>query len=323
MTQRTTDRYARWCESLALSVLAIVASPDPVLAVDAFQESAGEAVIDAEHYDAKIPRNGKDWVLETSVIGYSGTGYLTALPNTGITYNTGYVTASPELVYNVHVTTVGTYYIWIRGHASTTSDDSVHAGLDGTGPASADRISGFTTIWSWRRTTLDSAPATIVITDPGFHTIHLWMREDGLRVDKILLRTNSSSTAPSGTGPAESPRVTLSDITPPSGSITINGGAAATNNATATLTLSATDNSGMVAQMKFSNDGTTYSTPEPYATPKTWTLASGDGTKTVSVKFADAAGNWSAAATDTITLDMTPPQLNITSPLDGAVITAP
>jgi len=323
MTQRTTDRYARWCESLALAVLAIVACPGIAFAVDAFQESAGQVVIDAEHYDAKIPRNSKDWVLETSVTGYAGTGYLTALPNTGITQNTGYVTASPELVYNVQVTTTGTYYVWIRGHASSGDDNTVHAGVDGVGPSSADRIKGFGTSWKWSRSTMDSTPATVVITDSGFHTIHVWMREDGMRVDKLLLRTSSSSTEPSGTGPAESPRVTLSDITPPSGSITINEGAAATNNVTATLALSATDNAGTVAQMKFSNDGTTYSVAEPYAASKTWTLASGEGTKTVYAKFADAAGNWSVAASDTISLDTTPPTIAITAPADGAVITAP
>jgi hypothetical protein len=113
------------------------------------------------------------------------------------------------------------------------------------------------------------------------------------------------------------------DTTPPTGSVTINSGAAGTNNPAVTLTLSATDNAGPVAQMRFSNDNTTYSTAEPYATSKTWTMTAGDGTKTVYVKFADAAGNWSAAATDTIVLDTTPPTLSFTSPVDGAVITAP
>jgi len=113
------------------------------------------------------------------------------------------------------------------------------------------------------------------------------------------------------------------DTTPPSGSITINSGAAATNTAAVTLTLSASDNAGSVSQMQFSNDGSTYSTAEAYATTKSWTLTSGDGTKTVYAKFKDTAGNWSAAATDTIVLDTTPPQLSITSPADGAVITAP
>jgi len=393
--------------------------PSAAWAVNAFQESAGQVVIDAEHYDSKVPRNSQDWVLKIATTGYAGSGYLEALPNTGISYNTGYVTSSPELVYNVQFATTGTYYVWVRGIGATGSDDSLHAGLDGTGPASADRISGIGTTWNWKRDTMDAAPATLVIASPGLHTIYLWMREDGLKVDKILLRTSTSSTAPSGTGPAESPRITLDttppvisglsttgitssgatitwttnetstsqanygpttaygqttalnstlvtshsvalsgltastlyhyrvrskdvagneavgtdaafttalplDTTPPTGSVTINGGAVATNNRSVTLTLSATDNSGTVTQMQCSNDGATFAAAQPYATSAQWTLTTGDGQKTVYVKFKDAAGNWSTPpSTATITLDTTPPQMAITSPLDGAVITAP
>jgi len=57
--------------------------------------------------------------------------------------------------------------------------------------------------------------------------------------------------------------------------------------------------------VKFSNDvdnESNYSTPEPYSATKTWTLSSGDGTKTVYVKFKDAAENWSTAYSDTINL---------------------
>lgn len=113
---------------------------------------------------------------------------------------------------------------------------------------------------------------------------------------------------------------TTSDTTPPTGSITINAGASATKTTAVTLTLSATDNSGAVAQMQCSNDGTTFSTPEAYATTKTWTLTSGEGTKTVWAKFKDAAGNWSAAVSDTIVLDTTAPTLTITSPANGSVV---
>ena len=93
----------------------------------------------------------------------------------------------------------------------------------------------------------------------------------------------------------------------PTGTVAINGNAAATNNTTVTLTLSASDTQGAVTQMRFSNDGTTYSAAEAYATTKTWTLTAGDGTKTVYAQFQDAAGNWSTAATDTIVLDTTAP----------------
>lgn len=95
------------------------------------------------------------------------------------------------------------------------------------------------------------------------------------------------------------------DTTPPTGTISINSGAATTNSTTVTLTLSCTDASGC-SEMQFSNDNTAWSTAEAYATSKTWTLLSGDGTKTVYVKFKDAAGNWSTAFNDTITLDAPP-----------------
>jgi hypothetical protein len=82
---------------------------------------------------------------------------------------------------------------------------------------------------------------------------------------------------------------TGADITPPTGSVVINGGAAVTNTATVILTLSATDSGSGVAAMQFSSDNLTWSTPEPYAATKGWTLTTGDGPKTVYGKFKDNA----------------------------------
>ncbi len=282
----------------------------------AFQESGGQVVMEAEHFSRKTALGGKDWMVESSRTGFSGTGYTTALPNTGINVNSGYVGTVAELIFDVDFVTTGTYYVWLRGFGGTTSDDSVHAGIDGTGPSSADRIGSFPAAWTWSRSTLDAVSATLGVTTSGRHTIHLWMREDGFSVDKILLRTNSSSTAPTGTGPAESPRAST-DATPPTGTVTINGGAAYTTSASVTLTLSATDDSGTVSQMQCSNDNVTYSAAEAYAISKTWTLTAGDGAKTVYAKFKDAAGNWSAPASDAITLDTVPPSA-VTVTDDGA-----
>jgi len=100
------------------------------------------------------------------------------------------------------------------------------------------------------------------------------------------------------------------DNQPPAGTVVINGGATLTNTTAVTLTLSATDAASAVTQMRFSNDGTTYSAAETYAPSRVWTMATADGTKTVYVQFKDAVGNWSAAATDTIVLDTTPPAIS-------------
>lgn len=99
---------------------------------------------------------------------------------------------------------------------------------------------------------------------------------------------------------------TTADTTGPTGTATINGGAAYATNPAVTLTLSASDPSG-VTEMKFSNNNTNWSATETYGTTKAWTLSSGDGYKTVYVKYKDGKGNWSGAMAATITLDTTTP----------------
>jgi glucose/arabinose dehydrogenase len=101
------------------------------------------------------------------------------------------------------------------------------------------------------------------------------------------------------------------DNQPPAGTVVISGGAAVTNTRSVTLTLAASDALGPVAQMRFSNSGTSFSGTRAYATTTTWTLSSGAGTKTVYVQFRDVAGNWSSAtSSDTIVLDTTAPVIS-------------
>jgi len=60
------------------------------------------------------------------------------------------------------------------------------------------------------------------------------------------------------------------DIIPPTGSIAINSGGAITNTPAVTLSLTCTDTDTGCAQMQFSNDNVTWSTPEAYAASKIW-----------------------------------------------------
>ncbi|MBI5697960.1 MAG: hypothetical protein HZC29_05665, partial [Thaumarchaeota archaeon] len=132
---------------------------------------------------------------------------------------------------------------------------------------------------------------------------------DGSKTAQIECRDNANNVG------SASDSIIL-DTTPPTGSVSINSGATYTTSTSVTLTLSCTDTNGC-SQMKFSNDDSTWSTPENYAASKTWTLTSGDGTKTVYVRFKDSAGNWmTTSASDSIILDTTPPtasSLTVTS----------
>jgi hypothetical protein len=114
--------------------------------------------------------------------------------------------------------------------------------------------------------------------------------------------------------------LTFMEGTPPTGSISVNSGAEFANSALVNLTLSATDNSGTVSFMRFSNDNSAWSPWEGYATSKTWALAPGDGAKTTYVQFQDQTGNISSPSSDSIILDTVAPTGTITIN-SGAVLT--
>ncbi|MDA8126942.1 MAG: chitobiase/beta-hexosaminidase C-terminal domain-containing protein [Deltaproteobacteria bacterium] len=102
--------------------------------------------------------------------------------------------------------------------------------------------------------------------------------------------------------------------------ISINAGAASTNNTNVTLTLSCTGTRGC-AQMQFSNDNVNYTAPEAYVTTKAWELTAGDGSKTVYARFQDGQGYWSAPHSAQILVDKSAPSSSA-STTGGAYATA-
>lgn len=116
------------------------------------------------------------------------------------------------------------------------------------------------------------------------------------------------------------------DQTTPTGTVSINSGVASTNTTNVTLTSSASDTGGSnLSQMRFSNDGTTWSDWETYNASKSWTLTSGDGTKNVYAQYRDNAGNvtgkvftsqadWQAGTISNLNATSTPGDLKISGP---------
>jgi len=100
------------------------------------------------------------------------------------------------------------------------------------------------------------------------------------------------------------------DSSAPTGTITVDGGATYTRDTNVTLTLSATDSQTGVNQMHLGNTGQPYSPWEPYATSKSWTIPTGDGSKTVWVQFTNNAEMVSSQLNDSIILDTTAPTPN-------------
>ena len=106
------------------------------------------------------------------------------------------------------------------------------------------------------------------------------------------------------------------------GSLVVAGGAQYSNSATVELVISASPSEGAtLAQMRFSNDGTTYGAPEPFSSLKAgYLLPIGDGEKTIYVEVSDSNGA-KGVFTDTIVLDTGAPDIAGLSINNGAAAT--
>jgi hypothetical protein len=174
----------------------------------AFRQDSGAdglVVLEAEDHDGTVARTGRSWQPSASGTGYSGVGVMRESPNAGVSYNTNFVVKSPRLDYRVNFLQAGTYFVWARGKGTTTTDDSLHLGLDGNPSSTADRIFGLKSAYNWTNATADKVVATIDVPTPGIHTVNVWMWEDGVILDKLLL-TTSALFVPTGLGPSESVR---------------------------------------------------------------------------------------------------------------------
>jgi len=108
----------------------------------------------------------------------------------------------------------------------------------------------------------------------------------------------------------------LVDSNPPTGTVRINDVDAGTASPNVTVKVLGRDDISDVTQVKLSNNGSTWSTPQSYtgtestAQQISWDITNAayggtaaDGVKTVYVQFKDASGKWSASESDTIDLN--------------------
>lgn len=129
--------------------------------------------------------------------------------------------------------------------------------------------------------------------------------------------TASLNDAAGNSNTANSPTYSK-DTQAPTGTLSINSGAASTNDLAVSLGLTSAD----AADMYITNTAgcTTGGAWEAFATGKAWTLTTADAVNTVYVKFRDAAGNSSSCYDDSITHNSTVPSLSLASPADGSYV---
>lgn len=178
-------------------------TPEIVSAVEAFIERNGLLVIEAENGQETASTDPHQWLLQTAQSGYGGEGYLRVMPDVGTIYDLSELSDSPHQDYNINITNPDDYTVWVRAQAPDAASDSVHVGLNGQVAIDATRLTAFTQDWSWSNLTMNNSASELSL-DSGTSTLDIWAREDGLRVDRLLL-TNDPSYVPTGIGPAESP----------------------------------------------------------------------------------------------------------------------
>jgi Gylcosyl hydrolase family 115 C-terminal domain/F5/8 type C domain len=190
---------------VGLGILALNFAAGGALAAPLQQDGGTDGIVsvEAEHFDDNVEQSSRMWEQVGPTGDFTGTAGMQV---TGLAQiNTGYAATSPQLDYQINFVKTGTHYIWIRGWGAGGGDDSCHAGLDGAEIATCDRLQGWNLDYAWSNTTMDGVRSTFEVTGGGIHTFNVWMREDGLIIDKIVLTTNPDY-IPTDDGPAESPR---------------------------------------------------------------------------------------------------------------------
>ena len=198
-----------------------------------FNEVDGVVAVEAEHFFKQSLRDTRAFYLTTSdevpqfdpdgdpshVGGASNGAYLEILPDSrrnhdeklkpGINFSNEPGKAA-VVSYQVNVTNPGRYYVWVRAYSTNGEDNGLHVGIDGTWPESGQRLQWCKgkNQWWWesKQRTKEvhcGVPYKIYldIDQPGIHTIHFSMREDGFEFDKWLMTRDRDFQRPDDEGP--------------------------------------------------------------------------------------------------------------------------
>lgn len=213
----------------ALSVVTIIGSNLCAQEIVQSDDENQLVVVEAENFTENIENgDGDKWQDTVSIPeDFSGEGAM-GVPEIGpYAAAADAMEGSPTLVYSVDFITTGTHYFWARARRTGGGDDSFHLGIDyvieeGGEYINFEGASGSTGEWQWvNNCQTAGGPATIEVSNAGYHDIVIYVREKFFKIDKILLTTNPDYIPwvdegdPSGLGPDE----TISEDDPPISSI--------------------------------------------------------------------------------------------------------
>jgi fibronectin type 3 domain-containing protein len=192
------------------------------------------------------------------------------------------------MVINVNASSTSTYHVWSRMMAADSTNNSYLMQIDAACPiVVGDSTSLGSAGWTW----LDyqdgntSSHSTVSLT-PGSHTITMFTREAGVKLDRVLLLSAACTPTGNGENCADTTAPTSVQVTAPTASQSVSG--------SFTLAATAADNSGGsgIAKVEFLIDGNVIGldTTSPYQLA--WNSTSvPDGSHNVTARATDVAGN--------------------------------
>jgi hypothetical protein len=279
----------------------------PSIALDS-AENSHISYLDLSNFDLKYAVwNGLAWDIETvDSSGNVGRYTSLALDSNGYPFISYYDETNGDLKCNLEPPEYLFGSIVINEGDSYTNSISVTLTLTYESPDSTVSQVRYSNDGEW-----DTEPWE----SPASSRAWTLSSGDGTKTVYYQIRDNAGNVF------STSDTITL-DTTAPTGSIQINGGASSTTTDSVTLSLTYSDATSGVDQVRYSNDGVWDTESWESATsPKAWTLSGGNGLKTVYYQVRDNAGN-TFNTSDSITLDTTAPYGSITINDDGAYATS-
>ncbi len=202
-----------------LLLLPLLAALAPLYGGKNYHEFDGLLSVEAEDYASQTRSSVRQWYTLTPgdtapnvqdrdrnhAADASGEAYLEILPDTRATHSDILISGQNfmntpgrmgVLSYNVHFNTPGTYIVWVRAFSTGAEDNGLHVGINGTWPESGQRIQLCQGKHQWTWSSAQRVPEnhcgtprtiSITVPEPGIHTLHFSMREDGFEFDKFLL----------------------------------------------------------------------------------------------------------------------------------------
>jgi hypothetical protein len=185
------------CSTTCVQVCQPPVCSDGCLASNAsrlFLESNGVVSMEAEDFSTNNTTNNIHTWATTTDAAASGGEYMLSTPNNGTSCVSNKLNkCGAHMTYHFRTTTGGTYYPFFLLNAANTNDNIIDWGLAGVFSQEVTIATADST-WQWTAGSSINLAAGDLVFD-------IWMRKDGMKIDKIVLsKTNS---VPTGLGPAE------------------------------------------------------------------------------------------------------------------------